>query len=308
VDLVGMITRNREVVDYMNSTIEYNTFRRQYVARRKNDPRSTEELIRLALTANDEEVADEAIAVLWFRPPNEVLEVGQQLGNSQDPKKRELAARILGQGGIPERMPTNRSLSVLLPMLEREQDAIVLAAICVALADMEDPRVIEPLLHLQHHTDENVRLGVAQGLLRKRDERAISALIELSEDRDVDVRDWATYALAQVKEVDTPALRAALRERLKDDDDIRVEALVGLALRGDAAVIEPLLQELELRKDQVSQSLLEAAIEAGKQLINPRLCAALLNFEALVEDYGYSDDWTEAVARCRTEPLETEPT
>ena len=62
----------------------------------------------------------------------------------------------------------------------------------------------------------------------------MEALIALSADADADVRDWATFALGTLAAADTPELREALAARVEDaDEDTRLEAVHGLALRGD---------------------------------------------------------------------------
>ena len=62
----------------------------------------------------------------------------------------------------------------------------------------------------------------------------LAALIALSADPEAAVRDWATFALGTLAEQDSPALRDALAARLDDpDEDTRLEAIHGLALRGD---------------------------------------------------------------------------
>ncbi len=63
---------------------------------------------------------------------------------------------------------------------------------------------------------------------------AIAGLIELSCDLDDDTRDWATFGLGSQTSLDTPELRDALAARLTDTDpEIRGEAMIGLARRGD---------------------------------------------------------------------------
>jgi hypothetical protein len=59
------------------------------------------------------------------------------------------------------------------------------------------------------------------------------------------VRDWATFALGALSPHDTPALRDALAARLEDPDaTTRIEAVHGLAVRGDVRGAEAALQLL----------------------------------------------------------------
>ena len=62
----------------------------------------------------------------------------------------------------------------------------------------------------------------------------LAALIELSADASSGVRDWATFALGTLAREDSEALRDALAARLDDpDEETRLEAVHGLAVRGD---------------------------------------------------------------------------
>ena len=70
-------------------------------------------------------------------------------------------------------------------------------------------------------------------------------LSDLSRDADEEVRDWATFGLGSLTEVDTPELRETLLARLVDtDDNTRGEAVIGLAKRHDPRVVAPLIREL----------------------------------------------------------------
>jgi hypothetical protein len=65
------------------------------------------------------------------------------------------------------------------------------------------------------------------------------------EDRDAEVRDWATTGIGGIVSLDGPEIRAALLRRATDTDEItRAEALHGLALRGDTRVVPYLIAEL----------------------------------------------------------------
>ena len=71
------------------------------------------------------------------------------------------------------------------------------------------------------------------------------ALIELTSDPEPGIRDWATFALGTLSPQNTEVLRDALAARLDDsDDDTRIEAVHGLALRGDARALDAVLDLL----------------------------------------------------------------
>ncbi|HMA33133.1 MAG TPA: hypothetical protein VKY74_01535 [Chloroflexia bacterium] len=273
-----------------------------------DDPRTNEELVQLALTLPEDQTW-EPVGVLWYRPPGLVFALARELTTSSDPRRRELGAKILAQGtGIRDRVAPDDSLALLLPLLGREQDPAVLCAIGHALGQIADIRAVTPLLRFKNHPDADVRWGVVQGLLNHATEPAVATLVELSHDADTNVRSWATFGLAQLDQddpaaevnlpLDSPAIRAALWARATDaDDETRGEALLGLARRGCTQVVERLLQELGT--GEVRQLVFEAAIEAGKQLGDPRLYAELVRLRAVAASEGEREALEEAIARCQ---------
>jgi HEAT repeat protein len=105
---------------------------------------------------------------------------------------------------------------------------------------------IPPLLELAKHESERVRWMVAQGLGNYDGPRAAKALIALSSDMSMRVRDWATFGLGLLWRAGSPAIRRALVSRLRDPGrDVRAEALAGLATLGDRRVVRPLLRILK---------------------------------------------------------------
>jgi HEAT repeat protein len=237
----------------------------------RDDPRSTEELIRLALIEKDEDAAWKPVVVLHFRATQEVLAKAQGLCNSTDAKERALGANILGQLGVPERAFPEDCFHTLAGMLADESDPEVLEAIAVAYGHLHDVRAIELLVPLRNHADADVRLGVVHGVSRQEDAVAIKTLIELSRDEDANVRNWATFGLGSMIDTDTPEIREALLARVADtNDDARGEALVGLARRKDARVLDPLIDEL------TSENVGLLALEAAEDLGDPRLGPALM--------------------------------
>jgi HEAT repeat protein len=247
---------------------------------RHNDPRSTDELISLALNASLEDDQSEiskqgwdAIRTLNYRANREVLDAAHELCLSEDPSHRRVGADILGQLGIPDRTFPKECLGILLGLLN-DEDLEVLDSACIALGHLHQLEAIEPLIKLKNHPEASIRYAVTFGLLAYEDERAVKALIELSEDEDDEVRDWATFGLGSQIDSDTPEIRDALYRRLTDSDDTTSgEGMVGLARRKDERVLQALLQDLA-RDDAGSLPL-----EAAEEFADPRLLSALIDLK-----------------------------
>jgi HEAT repeat protein len=198
-----------------------------------DDPRADEELISAALLLNSDD--DSYWDLLWTlhrRDSLELLNRAGELCQSPETAKRRLGADILGQLGAPDRKFPKQCLATLLGVLKEEKNADVLEAILIALGHLGEPEAIEHALQFRVHPDPGVRHGVVFALLGHEDERAVEGLIALSQDEDAHNRDWATFGLGTQIDWDTPAIRAALLERLDDVDfDTRCEAINGLARR-----------------------------------------------------------------------------
>ncbi|MBI5961665.1 MAG: HEAT repeat domain-containing protein [Chloroflexi bacterium] len=231
---------------------------------------SIDDLIELALVQMDlEEIPCDSDALSILRAycdPIEVFSTVQRLRTSEHPKERMLFAFILAQLDAPQLSFLEQSLAALFEMVQHETHSDVLHAVCIALGHLKDPRAIEPLVRLKNHPHEAVRYGVAFSLSGFEDLAAANALIELSRDTDYMVRDWATFGLSVLTNLDTPEIREALLARVTDEDYVvRGQSLVGLAERKDRRVIEAVQAELsgEFHGDW--------AVEAAELLADPSL-------------------------------------
>ena len=165
----------------------------------------------------------------------------------------------------------------LAGMLSLTDDPDVLIVIAQALHAAWNEQASLVLLPYVAHPDERVRLAVTRvlpGAVRSPEAttRVAKALIELTGDSSSQVRDAATFGLGSIMDVDTPAIREALRERLFDSDlDTRLEALVGLAERRDQSVLG-LLRE-ELQANTVEKLVVDAARAFAHPSLRPLLVA-----------------------------------
>lgn len=233
----------------------------------------------------DEDRRWELVSHLHIHGGQPALEVAARWSGHREPAHRRLAADVLGQlGAAPGRAAADgpfrpESLALLLAMARGESDPDVLSSIAVGFGHIGDDRSLATLIRLHTHPDPDVRYGVVFGLLRCPDAAAaLDTLITLSADEDARVRDWATFGLARQTGMDFPRLRDALADRLGDDDaDTRLEAVHGLATRGDERVIQPLLDILGSPSDAFDPGLVaEALYGLATVTADPRLRPHLL--------------------------------
>lgn len=281
-----------------------------HAAKYRNDPRSTEELLHLTLTL-DAERDDDAywypMAALQHRLPK-IWDKVVNLINSPDVKSRDTAATILGQGWVGKKFASERCVELLLQMLAQERSTPILAAVIFALGQLSDPRAVQPLVQLHSHADAHIRYSVVCSLCGFEASEAVAALIERSSDEDREVRNWATFGLGSMIDTDTLAIRKALSARLQEaDDEIRGEALVGLARRGDIRSASALLNELnagdvEMLKhwiliDEAAEAVVEHALISGTMEWLP----VLAKLHAL--DIGEQDQVQRAIQQCSPQQL-----
>ena len=237
----------------------------------KDDQRSVDDLVNTAITETNEEFAWQAVCALHWRGSREVLQRANVLCVSASIKERRLGADILGQLGLPERTFPAESFDLLRSMLQVGEQADVLQAALVGLSHHGNADAVPFACEFSTHPDPEVRHAAVLALTGHETPPAIDCLISLCDDVDAHVRDWATCALGSQCELDTPAIRDALSQRLKDpDDDARGEALVGLAQRNDERVIAALKKELS------SESVGKLAIEAAEAIASKELHSYLI--------------------------------
>jgi HEAT repeat protein len=198
-----------------------------------------------------------------------LLDASARLASDVD-DERVAGWEIIGDlcNGRPEYV--ERSWEIARGRLDLEDDPEVVESAVYALGYMawndEHERMIpearELVLAHADATSPDVRLAVTQELPPflgvAQDARVLGTLIGLTHDPEDEIRDWATFGLGRISNVDTLDLRVALVDRLADDhEDTRDEAMIGLARRRDPAVKETLLAVLA--SDLVSNLAVESA-------------------------------------------------
>lgn len=239
----------------------------------------------MVVREQDEDARWTAIQQLHALGTREVFDGAMQLCRSVDTGQRIRGAEVLGQ----LHMWADEASAMLVSMLDDPSESVIEAAIH-ALGQRQDAGTIEPLSRIAQHAASNVRWAVATALEDLiADERAEKVLLALMRDADTSVRDRATFAVGSLSDHDTPRIRAALAERLGDDDRaVANEAALGLARRRDARAIPYLATAFDS-----SDGELEEAVD---EITSPDMLTELLKAKDSLGDVG---GLHQLIQRCR---------
>jgi HEAT repeat protein len=213
---------------------------------------SLKSLVGIALQSWSSEPSWNAIAELQMRGSLDTLALTRRLVKSRNARKRALGIYVASQLRQREKSIVFRSTEYALEetqsiLLEGLHDACkdVLCAAISGFGHRPHPSALQNLLKFASHTDQEVRFQVAFALGRYSEPDAIDTLLLLARDESDDVRDWATFGIASMHDVDNHEVRELLWINLHDQNkSVQGEALVGLASRKDEAIVPVLLERL----------------------------------------------------------------
>jgi HEAT repeat protein len=211
----------------------------------------------------------------WCDSPNSLL--------------RCLGADVLGQLGYRKSYPFGVDSAPILSRLLHDPEPKVISSALSALGHLHQGDLVA-ICALASHQSPTVRQSLAYCLGVRDEPLARQTLVALSRDSETHVRDWATFGLGSLSQLDTSEVREALAARLTDDDDVRLEAMRGLAARGDQRAVSVILEEL--KRDDVSSLAIESAADLPSSLFLPAL-------EALLAVNPTDPDISVAIERCR---------
>lgn len=204
------------------------------------------QLVRKAYLEEDDDIYMEYIWELRKRGNDEVLKMAKNLAYSKDPVYRDIAGSILSQIAYKSKSFNGESRHLLGKLLNDPHEDVVTSAI-YGLGHRPCLRYCNKLASLVTvSTSLQMREALSFSLGHCRSEKAIDALIRLTHDENFDVRNWATFELAQINDINSQKIRDALYEKLHDSEsEVRGEALLGLALRKDERVKEAIIEDLQ---------------------------------------------------------------
>lgn len=215
------------------------------------------------LGAHDDDEPCKAVRALQGIGSREVLDKAALWCKSDDPWERARGADVLAQLGKTAEHPDNNypdeSFAVLTELAASEQAKQPLESAIYALGHIRNPLALPLIIRYRASPDPDLRFAVAFACGQLGNETlAVETLLTLIRDDDSDVRDWAAFGLGTLSNTESPEIREALFSALSDsNEDVRGEALVGLARRKDIRVLPILLSRFE--EDEIDDWTVEAA-------------------------------------------------
>lgn len=270
----------------------------EQISRWAAETRTDEELFHVVVTETDDEKHEHALFTLRYRGTREIYDTAVRLCHGRLAVERRQAVNVLAQFGhkYGRKHPYHQeTVELFLNMLASEKRVTVISMLLWGLEQLDDDRVVEPMIRFTDHPNKWVRkqAAIALGHFAHDNEQALRAVIDLCSDADRDVRDWATFELGSQfdpGDLDIPDAHAVLWERADEDDrEIRSQALRGLVFRGETGLTERLMRELD------ADEIFDDVLEAVEYLADPAFLPCLLPLREWDTISGYLED---AIAAC----------
>lgn len=168
---------------------------------------------------------------------------------SGNEKERVIAAEILSQLAPPPRPFIKETLKLFFEVLEKENNSQVISTIFYGIGHNNEhltEKETELICSFKKNKDLDIKHGLVFALGGIKHMIAIDTLIELSNDKNNRIRDWATFELGSQTDEDNQKIRMALFDRTNDRHmNTKQEAILGLAKRKDERVKEIINRELQ---------------------------------------------------------------
>jgi HEAT repeat protein len=228
------------------------------------DEMSIQELCGHTLDGGYEDAAPwKAVETLRLIGTRDIFDAAVEWCKSDEPLKRARGADIIAQLGKTYEHRSNSfpedAFVVISQLLKSETVERPLASAIAALGHLDNPDAVPLIAPFATHPNDEIRFDVAFALgCFQNDPLSVATLMQMMTDSDADVRDWATFGLGVLGNVDSDEIKNALARNVHDPDtDVAEEALVGLAKRADLRALKPLLTALS--STEVSSRAIEAA-------------------------------------------------
>ena len=237
------------------------------------------------------------ITELRKRVNDDVYNLAYKLSHSESDKKKIIGIDVLAQLGFDTRYRQLETISLYFELLETKQSDNVLFSILFGISHNNEnltKKQISKLIGFKDSKNSDIRFSLVSALSGVEHSMAIETLIELSNDSFSSIRNWATFGLGTLCELDNDQIIEALWKRTKDKhQETKLEAIVGLANRNEIKVREPIIDEL--KNGEYGTLLFEAIETLNDKNFIPFLKNNLISAE---NDNGINEKWILDLKNC----------
>lgn len=253
---------------------------------------SDEKLLSRALSVRTDRAYWDSVNELRGRASDSLYEKCMALTKSGNPKERRVGTDVLSEFYRKDKkkkygfyFPYDKKINkYFYEMINIEDNLTVIPSILHGIGHSNKhvkSKNINSILEFIDSDNDDIRFSAISALSGIEDMKAIRGLIKLSKDRRSFIRDWATFAIGGLSDLDNDEIRKALYERCADRHyGARMEAISGLAKRKDHGVKKYLEKEF----DDAAVYVLEAIRDLDAKEYLPRLEAMLEDAEKIPSD------------------------
>ncbi|MBL4706681.1 MAG: hypothetical protein JKY54_19280 [Flavobacteriales bacterium] len=260
---------------------------------RKNWP--SEKIFARLLNNKTKKTYWDNISELRRRPDQSVFKKAHDLAKSNIDSHKIIGLDVLQQLGFAPRFNKNQTVQLHFELLAEPQSNKVFRSIFYGIGHNNDDlskNQVSKLTEFKTLKDLDVKHALISAISGIENSNAINLLIEFTEHQTSSIRNWATFGIGTLIELDNREIRDALWKRVDDADfETKSEAIVGLANRKDMKVKEIIISEL--KNGNYGTLLFGAILTLDDKDFLPLLNEILKN--AKISENNFTNGWVLAL-------------
>lgn len=200
------------------------------------------------------------ISKLRKLPCNEVYEKAIEFIESNNKKDKIIGIDVLQQLGFNPRFKQEQTVKLHFELLEEHKTDDVTKSLLYGIGHNNEnlsQLQIDKITQFDGLDDDEINQAHISALLGIDNIKAVRKLIQFTDSKNSDIRNWSTFGIGTQVEIDNEEIRDALWKRVNDSNfETKSEAIYGLAKRKDNRVKNIIMSEL--KSDNYGTLILEA--------------------------------------------------
>lgn len=264
----GLLKQDSDIPEALLEFLEEKGLKRERVLACVEGLKSQSTAALIEYVLNSRDLASPELFTIQLRHSEDELSAASDLCANEDPMHRAIGVALLKRELA--RAFHDEAVKLVNVVAASEQDDLVLEQLAYAMNHLKVKERARLLERASSSERAKTREAVAFSICELKDDAAIALMIQLSDDSDWEVRNYAMYGLRR-SEKDSVEIRRSFLERLNDaHKPVRQEAILGLAQLKDMRVLSALQESLSSEED-ASRTTLQAAVSLGDSSLLPIL-------------------------------------